>query len=63
LSERRGQTELSIELAIKAGVSPSMVVCEMLDDKTGKALSKEDAIKYSKDHNIPFVEGKDLDVT
>ena len=61
LSERRWQTELSIELAIKAGVSPSMVVCEMLDDRTGKALSKEDAIKYSILHKIPFVEGKDLD--
>jgi 3,4-dihydroxy 2-butanone 4-phosphate synthase len=58
LSERRWQTELSIELAIKAGVSPSMVVCEMLDDKTGKALSKEDARKYSMDHNIPFVGGE-----
>jgi len=48
LDERRGQTELSIELAIKAGISPSMVVCEMLDEKTGKALTKEDAMKYSK---------------
>jgi 3,4-dihydroxy 2-butanone 4-phosphate synthase len=38
-----------------------MVVCEMLDDKTGKALSKEDAIKYSILHKIPFVEGKDLE--
>ena len=62
LSERRGQTELSIELALKAGVSPSMVVCEMLDDKTGKALSKEDAIKYSKEKNMPFIEGKDLEM-
>jgi 3,4-dihydroxy 2-butanone 4-phosphate synthase len=60
LKERRGQTELSIELALKAGISPSMVVCEMLDEKTGKALTKEDAIKYSKDKNMPFIEGKDI---
>ncbi len=60
LKERRGQTELSIELALKAGISPSMVVCEMLDDKTGKALTKKDAIRYSKEKNMPFVEGKDL---
>ncbi|MFZ3170343.1 MAG: 3,4-dihydroxy-2-butanone-4-phosphate synthase [Candidatus Methanoperedens sp.] len=60
LNERRGQTELSIELALKAGISPSMVVCEMLDDRTGKALTKEDAIKYSKEKNMPFIEGKDL---
>ncbi|MFZ3382555.1 MAG: 3,4-dihydroxy-2-butanone-4-phosphate synthase [Candidatus Methanoperedens sp.] len=60
LKERRGQTELSIELALKAGISPSMVVCEMLDDKTGKALMKKDAIRYSKGKNMPFVEGKDV---
>jgi 3,4-dihydroxy 2-butanone 4-phosphate synthase len=60
LDERRGQTELSIELAIEAGISPSMVVCEMLDEKTGKALTKEDAIKYSKEKNMPFIEGKDI---
>ncbi len=60
LKERRGQTELSIELAIVAGICPSMVVCEMLDERTGKALSKEDAKKYSLRHSMPFVEGKDI---
>lgn len=60
LNERRGQTELSIELALMAGICPSMVVCEMLDEVTGKALSKEDAKKYSISHNIPFVEGKNI---
>ncbi|NJD77382.1 MAG: 3,4-dihydroxy-2-butanone-4-phosphate synthase [Candidatus Methanoperedens sp.] len=60
LEERRGQTELSIVLALVAGISPSMVVCEMLDDRTGKALSKEDAKRYSMNHNMPFVEGKDI---
>ncbi len=58
LNERRGQTELSIELALKAGINPSMVVCEMLDEKTGKALSKEDARKYSIKYSMPFIEGK-----
>lgn len=60
LNERRGQTELSIELALKAGINPSMVVCEMLDEKTGKALSKEDARKYSIKYNMPFIEGKNI---
>jgi len=60
LDERRGQTELSIQLAQMAGINPSMVVCEMLDENTGKALSKEDAIKYSKRYNIPFLEGKNV---
>ncbi|VVB85837.1 3,4-dihydroxy-2-butanone 4-phosphate synthase [uncultured archaeon] len=60
LSERRGQTELSIVLAMKAGITPSMVVCEMLDCKSGKALSREDAMRYSACHNLPFIEGKDI---
>lgn len=60
LNERRGQTELSIELALKAGINPSMVVCEMLDEKTGKALSKEDARKYSIKYSMPFIEGKNI---
>ncbi len=58
LNERRGQTELSIALALKAEISPAMVVCEMLDARTGKALRKEDAIKYSRERDMPFVEGK-----
>jgi len=60
LNERRGQTELSIVLAQKAGITPSMVVCEMLDARTGKALSKADAKKYSMQNDMPFIEGKDL---
>lgn len=60
LDERRGQTELSIQLALMAGINPSMVVCEMLDCCTGKALSKEDARKYAVRHNMPFIEGKDV---
>jgi len=60
LDERRGQTELSIKLALMAGITPSMVVCEMLDSCTGKALSKEDARKYGIRHQMPFIEGKEL---
>ncbi|MBU4373572.1 MAG: 3,4-dihydroxy-2-butanone-4-phosphate synthase [Euryarchaeota archaeon] len=60
LSERCGQTELSIELAVRAGICPSMVVCEMLDEKTGYALSKEDAKKYSLRNKMPFIDGKNI---
>jgi 3,4-dihydroxy 2-butanone 4-phosphate synthase len=60
LDERRGQTELSIQLALMSGITPSMVVCEMLDDCTGKALSKEDARKYAMRYNMPFIEGKNI---
>lgn len=60
LGERRGQTELSIQLALMSGITPSMVVCEMLDGCTGKALSKDDARKYAMRHNMPFIEGKNI---
>lgn len=60
LDERKGQTEMSIQLALMAGINPSMVVCEMLDGCTGKALSKEDARKYAIMHQMPFIEGKNI---
>lgn len=60
LNERRGQTELSIQLAEMSGINPSMVVCEMLDGNTGKALSKQDAKKYAIKFDMPFLEGKDI---
>ncbi|MFQ6063382.1 MAG: 3,4-dihydroxy-2-butanone-4-phosphate synthase [Methanosarcinales archaeon] len=58
--DRRGHTELSLALAYMANITPAMVVCEMLDDRTGKALSKKDAKKYAIKHDITFVEGRDI---
>ncbi|RXE55644.1 3,4-dihydroxy-2-butanone 4-phosphate synthase [Methanoculleus taiwanensis] len=60
LDERCGQTELSIALAELAGVTPAVTVCEMLDDETGCALSKEDAKAYARKHGLVFIEGKDV---
>jgi len=60
LDERRGQTELSIALAVMAGITPAVTICEMLDDETGLALTKEDAMDYAKEHGLVFVEGKDV---
>ena len=60
LDERRGQTELSVALARIAGITPVTVVCEMLDDKNGKALSKTDARKYGEEHGLVFLEGKEI---
>ena len=57
LDERRGQTELSVALAMMAGTNPCMVVCEMLDDSSGQALSKEDAKKYGEENGFIFTEG------
>jgi 3,4-dihydroxy 2-butanone 4-phosphate synthase len=60
LSRRRGQTELSIAMAEMAGITPAVVVCEMLDNESGLALSKEDARAYGKKYGIVFVEGSDV---
>ena len=57
LDQRLGQTELSIVLAEAAGVTPAMVICEMLDDETGFALSRKDAEEYARKHGIVFVDG------
>ncbi|HOO53200.1 MAG TPA: 3,4-dihydroxy-2-butanone-4-phosphate synthase [Methanothrix sp.] len=60
LAERRGQTELSIVLARAAMVAPAVVVCEMLDGRTGRALSKEGAMRYARERNLTFVEGEEV---
>jgi len=60
LDQRRGQTELSVALAEMAGITPAITVCEMLDDKSGLALSKEDAQRYARKHRLVFIEGKEV---
>lgn len=60
LSRRRGQTELSVALARMAGITPAVTICEMLDDASGNALSKADAKRYARDHELVFVEGNEV---
>ncbi len=60
LDERRGQTELSVVLALLAGISPAMVICEMLDTESGAALSKSDAITFASERDTVFIEGKEI---
>jgi 3,4-dihydroxy 2-butanone 4-phosphate synthase len=60
LDERRGQTELSVALALLAGISPAMVICEMLDNETGGALHKTNAKAFASERNIIFIEGKEI---
>ncbi|MDD4484445.1 MAG: 3,4-dihydroxy-2-butanone-4-phosphate synthase [Methanoregula sp.] len=60
LRQRRGQTELSIALASMAGVTPAVTICELLDDRTGKALTHEDAKSYAQKHGFAFVGGNDV---
>jgi len=60
LGERRGHTELGLALAERAGVTPAVAGCEMLDDESGGALSTADAQAYASRYDLPFVEGRDL---
>ncbi|MDE4908723.1 3,4-dihydroxy-2-butanone-4-phosphate synthase [Methanogenium marinum] len=60
LDQREGQTELSIALAEMAGVTPAVTICEMLDETTGRALTKENARKYADEHGFVFLEGKEV---
>ncbi|MGA2698639.1 MAG: 3,4-dihydroxy-2-butanone-4-phosphate synthase [Methanoregula sp.] len=60
LDQRHGQTELSVALARMAGITPSITICEMLDDESGYALPKSGAKAYAKKHNLVFIEGGDV---
>jgi len=60
LDQRRGQTELSIALAEMADIPPVVTICEMLDDESGYALSKADAMQYAKKNQLVFLEGNDV---
>ncbi|WP_299233532.1 3,4-dihydroxy-2-butanone-4-phosphate synthase [Natronomonas sp.] len=60
LDDREGHTELGLGLAAAAGKAPAVVVCEMLDDETGGALSPAAARAYADRHGFPYVEGSDL---
>jgi 3,4-dihydroxy 2-butanone 4-phosphate synthase len=60
LDERRGQTELSVALAVLADISPAMVICEMLDSESGGALSKAKAKAFASEHDVVFMEGKEI---
>jgi 3,4-dihydroxy 2-butanone 4-phosphate synthase len=57
LGNRKGHTELSLELAGRSGLG-AMVLCEMLGK--GKALPKKDAQGYAKRHGLVFLEGKEI---
>ena len=58
LKERRGHTELSVALAVMAGITPVTAGCEMMDH--GHSLRKEDAIKYADENGLVFLEGREI---
>jgi 3,4-dihydroxy 2-butanone 4-phosphate synthase len=58
LAERRGHTELSLHLAMLAGLTPSTVIVEMLG--RGDALTVSEARRVSREKGYPLVEGSDI---
>ncbi len=58
LQNRFGHTELGVALVTMAGLTPIAAGCEMMDSYN--ALLKKDAIKYSKEHVLMFLEGKEI---
>ena len=60
LSERQGHTEFAVALAEAADLPPTVVVCEMLDDETGHALTPVAARDYASRHGVPYLEGARL---
>ena len=60
LAQREGHTELGLALADAADLSPAVVVCEMLDDETGEALTPADARAYADRHGFAYLEGRDV---
>ncbi|ERH01040.1 MAG: 3,4-dihydroxy-2-butanone 4-phosphate synthase [Halonotius sp. J07HN6] len=60
LADRAGHTELGIALAEAAGCPPAVVVCEMLDDDTGRARSPAEAEAYAERNGLVYVEGRRL---
>ena len=60
LKERFGHTELAVYLAKIAGLTPAVVICEMLDSHTFRSLSIDEANKYAKLKDIPLLEADQL---
>jgi 3,4-dihydroxy 2-butanone 4-phosphate synthase len=60
LDVRKGQTELSIALAEMAGITPAITICEMLDDESGYALTRDDARRYAREHGMVFIGGSEV---
>lgn len=60
LASRRGHTEFAVALAMAADRPPAAVVCEMLDDETGTALSPAAAKAYAERDGLVYVAMSDV---
>jgi 3,4-dihydroxy 2-butanone 4-phosphate synthase len=60
LEERRGHTELCVYLAQMSKLVPAVVICEMLDSNTHRALSINKAKEYADIKGITLLEAGQL---
>lgn len=60
LTERSGHTELCVYLTKLAGITPAVVMCEMMDGQTYKALSIEKARDYAERSGVSLIEASEL---
>lgn len=60
LEDRGGHTEMSVYLTKAAGLKPAAVICEMIDYKSGLALSGLDVTRYADRQNIPILEYEEI---
>jgi 3,4-dihydroxy 2-butanone 4-phosphate synthase len=59
IHKRRGHTELALKMAERTGMSPAVVVCEMLSD-SGDALNWAEAKEYAVVAGLQTIEGKEI---
>ncbi len=60
LEDRMGHTELCVYLAKLADLTPAIVVCEMMDSATHRALTLDAARQYAGRLGIPLVDAGEL---
>ncbi len=60
LADREGHTELGLALAKQTAQPQAVVVCEMLDDETGTALTPARAQAYARNNGLAYIEGRSL---
>ena len=60
IENREGHTELTTELLKRANLIPVAAICEMMDSKSHRALSREDAMRYAEENNLIFLEADEI---
>lgn len=60
LESRSGHTELSEAFLSASGLTGLAVICEMMDDETGRSLPPEKARAYARKNSLVFLESNEV---